>query len=386
MKIVFAATQSKSGSTLIGRILPIAVNLPKQPDIHILALSPAPSSNQPNITIHPIGREPFLRTQKGKQRLRGFPLFLSLLKTAFSTALSLYRLNPDVVIIVKPHPPNTLGVYLWRLFHPAAKIILDADDFELTANVLTSIYQRGIIHASERLSVSISNHIVTASPFLSDHFKQLSNNSQLVTMIPTGIQPQDDTLKTLSALKSTSGRLLYIGSVSRSSGHQIDLLPDILKSLRQNHHVTLTIAGDGDDVSRLKQRFHDLRLTPHVTWTGRFSSTDIPALLNQADIIIDPIDASLVTRAKSSYRVLLAAINGRPVITSNIGIRPYLLPQSLHHKFFADPNNADSYVDKIKDLIDSPLSDNQRQALKKHARQFTWKKLAHQYNQIITTA
>lgn len=384
MKIVFATTLSKSGSTLIGRCLPIAEKLPQEHDIHVLGLSPTPESPQENITLHSVGNEPFIRTDKGKQRLRGFALLISLLKITINTTVSLYKLNPDIAVIVKPHPHNTLGVYLWSIFHPTAKVILDTDDFELTANVLTSIYQRGIIHAAERLASSMSDQIITASPFLSDHFEQLTSGSKPVTMIATGIDEPSPI--PASSIPEDTINLLYIGSISSSSGHQVDLLPDILKNLRADHNVTLTFAGDGDDVSRIKQRLADMHLSQYVSWTGRFSPDDVPEILGKTNIIIDPVDASISNRAKSSYRCLLAAINGIPVITSNVGIRPNLLPQSLHDKFFADPDRVDSYISKINALIDSPITPEEKQELIKHAGEFTWAKLATKYNQVITAS
>lgn len=376
MTIVFATTQSASGSTLIGRTIPIAEHLAKKHDVHLLAFTPLPKISR--ITCHPSGRNPFIRTPSGKKRLRSFPLLANMLNSAFIINWHLWRINPDLVIITKTMPHNVLGVRLWHLFHSSRNIIVDVDDFELTANHLTSLWQRAAIHWAQRCSARMATHIITATPFLSDYFSNLRPQSK-VSLIPTGIYPQP------IPQYSIEPTLTYLGSVSISSGHRVDLLPSVMAHLIKSYpHAKLIIAGTGDDEVKLKQAFAARHLSSSVVWHGRFTNDDLAMLLSKTSIIIDPIDSSIANRAKSSFRVALAVSVGLPVVTSNVGLRPWLIPHSLHDRFFAQPNPT-QLAKTIAALLARPLSSADRLSLISHARRFYWSKLAADYQSIITS-
>ena len=377
--IVFATAQSLEGSTTIGRIFPLAKELEKQgTECFVLALQSPASAARKNIYF--VGTLPFRKTEGGKKRLGGLALILNMLATALRTAWALFRLRPDVVIISKPLPANTLGVRLWSWTRPAAKIILDSDDFELTANKLSSIYQRAAIHWSERVAAKLAQAIVVASPFLSDHFRQLTQDTKPIHIIPTGLTRMAGPV----APAPPQNIITYIGSVSVSSGHRVDLLPDILAAVHAAvPQASLLIAGDGDNVSALREMFAAKNLSSSVQWRGRFTPSEVEGLLATTSVIIDPIDDGIANRAKSSYRVQLAATLGLPVVTSNIGIRPELIPAEFQARFFAEPAEANEYADKITYLLAHPLTAEEQERLRRHAAAYTWDKLASRYYEIL---
>ena len=374
MKIAFVTTQSANGSTLIGRTLPVAKYIASKHEVHLLAFAPLPAVA--GLTCHATGRDPFTRTRHGKKRLRSWPLLFNMLSSALSIAWHLGRINPDRVVIVKTLPHNVLGVRLWHLAHPRRRVIIDVDDFELTANRLTSFWQRASIHWAQRCAAHLSSHVITATPFLSDYFSNL-RPAAAVTLIPTGLDP------IAPPVYSAQPHLAYFGSLSISSGHRVDFLAEILSvTLKSFPHAKLIIAGTGDDEHALKESFVSLGIAQSVIWHGRFSQTDIPMLIKNTAIIVDPIDSSVANRAKSSFRVLLAASVGLPVVTSDVGLRPMLLPSSLHHRFFADPTPA-SMTSQIVNLLTNPLSPADRQLLVSHTAPYYWSRLAHDYQCIL---
>lgn len=181
MTIAFVTTQTLQGSTVIGRVLPLAKELAKNHEVTILGHGDGPEN------WHNSGQDPFRRTPAGKKRLSGLALVWRLKLNAFIAALKLIQLKPDVIIIVKSLPENVFAVRLATLFYNPKKTILDVDDFELTANALSSIWQRAAVHWAERAGARLADQIVTASPFLSDHFEQLTRGKKPITMIPTGL-------------------------------------------------------------------------------------------------------------------------------------------------------------------------------------------------------
>lgn len=374
MRIAFVSTQSSKGSTLIGRTIPIAEHLAAKHDVHLLAFSPLPVS--PVLKFHPCGRDPFIRTPDGKIRLRSVALLANMLASAFKFSWRLFRISPDVVVIVKTLPHNVLGVRLWSVFYPRRQIIVDVDDFELTANHLTSLWQRAAIHWAQRVAARLSDTVVTATPFLSDYFLNLRPQVK-VKLIPTGIHPL------VAPPDCSSPNIAYFGSTSISSGHRVDFLPAMMADIIKIHpRAKLYIAGSGDDNLHLKELFAALGLSSSVVWHGRFSLADLPSLLNNVSVLVDPIDTSIANRAKSSFRVELAVSVGRPVVTSNVGLRPWLIPAAYHHRFFADPYPAALAV-RVIDLLSHPLASSSRRDLILHSHRFHWSALAAAYQSII---
>lgn len=388
MKILFLTTQTLEGSTVVGRVLPLAEELAKKHEVHVLVHrsvldSPVKPAND-NIKIREFGHDPFTHTKHGKKRLRGFRLIWQMKRNAWAAFLQLRRIRPDVLVIVKPLPENVLAA--WMYGRRKTKIILDVDDFELAANKLTSIWQRAAIHWSERTGAKLADTIITASPFLQDHFTQLAPDKKVV-VIPTGIiLPPPPSAGWREAPPRAGGEksILYLGSVSIASGHRVDMLPEILLLVRREIPDThLAIAGSGDDTENLKRLFAKNGLSDAVTWHGRFSLKEVPRLIQNADVLIDPIDGSITNRSKSSFRVMVACQAGKPIVTSTIGIRAELVPPVFHDRFFATPENSTSYSKKIIDLLQQPLSQEEAAVLVSHTMRYTWKMLTPQYEKLL---
>ena len=182
-------------------------------------------------------------------------------------------------------------------------------------------------------------------------------------------------------------KLIYLGSISISSGHRVDLLPDILMQVREQLPETkLHIYGAGDDVEKLKKMFVVRNLETAVHWHGRFSSPlegEVSRILRDGGVVVDPVDASISNRAKSSFRCMLAGKFGCPVVTSNIGIRPYLFPQEFHDRFFARAESAADYAEKVVTCIKNPLTIEEKMRLQKHNEQFSWLQLATKYAKLL---
>ncbi|MDP3997146.1 MAG: glycosyltransferase [bacterium] len=384
MRLVIVAAQDVTGSTAVGRILPLADYLTDPYEVHYIGLrdhTRPPIKTSDKIHIHYAGVVPFRRLPTGKTRLSGWKLLFNNAASSLRTAYIICRLNPGVIIISKPLPANTLGTYLARLWPSMrhCRVYLDADDFELTSNKLSSFLERAVLHASQRLAIKMSRVIFAATPFLADHYRQFSGHADKVVFLPTGVNP----LPPL-APPTQHQTLAYLGSLSVSTGHRIDKLPEILKLVCEKFPDTnLIIAGDGEDTSALKKSFSSKNLGNRVTWLGRFNPSLLSDALNRTSIIIDPIDNSITQRAKSSYRVALAIACGRAVVTANVGIRAYLIPPSLHSRFFASSASPAPYATKIIELINRPLSAAEIDTMRNYAKMYTWSKLASRYLKYI---
>ena len=375
MKIAFVTTQSIIQSTLIGRIIPIAKEIAGMGnDVTLLAHDEGETPQIDGLRVMSIGKNPFARTIKGKKRKRGFALVLLMVSNAVRGLQALLSIRPDVIVIVKPLPENVFAVSLAHVFLPKAKILLDVDDFELFANVVSSLPERAVLHWAERKASNMAQNIIAATPFLADHMRAIAQKDVPITLIPTGLSID-------TAIQQNNSHIIaYIGSVSASSGHLVFMLPEILQQVRKEiPDARMLIAGSGDDEQELRKLFSEKNLESCVEWFGRFSDADIPEIVAKTTVIVDPIDDSIVNRAKSSYRVMLACSSALPVVTSNIGIRPIVIPEVLHSRFFADVGNAAGYAERIADLLRHPLSEEDKKALHDKSAEYSYQKTAELY-------
>lgn len=372
MTIAFITTQSLTGSTVAGRILPLASQLCRKATIFLYIHGEATPIE--GITCRTIGDEPFIVTEAGKTRIKGIALLVHQLGNIIRTTKALIKDKPDTIVIVKPLPQNTAAVWLATFFYKPKHMILDCDDFELTANVLTSIIQRAAIHTSERLAGRLVGRVIAATPFLQDHARYLYGDKMPIILVPTGIG------KAPVPTQDEPANVVYAGSISISSGHRVDLIIEIAKLVKTSQpNLTFHIAGSGHDVGKLKQDAVTAGVAEHIVWHGRFTTSTLEKILTKKTILLDPIDSSIVARAKSSYRCMLALKTGLPIVTSNVGIRTQIIPTPLHERFFAEPGSAQSYADNIKALLQHPLSDNDINLLKEAGRQYSWEVLAPVY-------
>lgn len=379
MKIAYITTLSPEGSTNIGRVFPLAAKMSQKHDVTVLTHKASQDLPKTPFTIKEAGRDPFTRTEEGKKRLSGIFLIARMKLNVLAMSAALLRTRPNIIIAVKSLPENILATRIAKLFLPNTKVILDVDDFELQANVTSSFIQRAAIHWAERSATKLADHIVAATPFLADHFEQLNGKQEAISIIPTGL-----TLSTKPNLSPSSPRLVYIGSLSKSSGHTVQLLPDIFEEVRKEiPDCELHIVGDGDDRIEIKDKLEKKGLSGAAIWHGRFDVEKALDYLTQNTVIIDPIDDSIANRAKSSYRVALAVATGLPIVTSNIGVRDLLIPRELHNRSFATPNSVKDYAKQCITNLKNPLSLEEQEHLQHHAKQFTWDELADKYQAII---
>jgi len=332
-----------------------------------------------NIHFHPAGRDPFYFIGGEKKRLTGAVLVFRMLLNSLKAVWVLWRINPDEVVLAKPLPENVLAVKIWRTLRRRRPIIVDADDFELLANATSNLIQRAAIHWSERAAVNMADKIVTASPFLQDHYRRLK--AKQVYMVPTGL-PDEFCFYPRAA--TGPAKIVYAGSLSMSSGHRVDMLPEIVKKVRTAYpNIRLIIAGSGHDKNALERAIVRAGLSQHTQWIGRFSAGSLKKVLDEGSVIVDPIDSSVTNRAKSSFRTCLAVYMGLPIVTSDVGIRPYLIPPFLHRIFFAEPGVAQDYGQKVVDILNRGLNKQERADLKLSGKNLTWEKLAQAYKALL---
>lgn len=378
MKILFLATLSPDRPTIIGRTVPLAEELAThRHDVSIVTLgSSTPPSSNFSVRMSVVG--PALRDTSARPSL---PTILGRLRAGTrALKMAVRHAAADVVVLVKPHPQN-----VFALSETRARIILDADDDELWASRITPL-ERWFMRTVERRAVSRTHAVTACSPALVDHYMSLAGIRPVV-LLPTGIRPSDTTvpnLRMMFQIPPDAPIILYIGSLSRSSGHRVDVLLETWDLMADRHHdARLVIAGDGIDAAELRQRAGRLTHGAHVHFLGGYAAEAAEGLARQATVLVDPVDDSPATRAKSSSRTLLALRTGVPIVTGDVGIRRLLLPLSLHRWALVPPSDTDRFLASLL----YALTPEARRAFAETTRgrweHWSWKNLGERFHHLL---
>ncbi len=318
--------------------------------------------------------------------------------------------HPDIVVLAKPQLQNT-GPALELAARTGAPLVLDADDLEAEASRLPSLLR---VYAStlETRAARAAALITACSPFLVDHYRRLTADSPSaetsgdgrrptsevpprVELLPTGITVPADIppapLRPRLGLPADARIILYVGSLSIASGHRLDLLLAAFQQLMMQNserETHLVFAGSGLDEAWLRAhaarlQTPDPRLPTRIHFLGRFSPPEDFALAQEADLLVDPVDASRTNRAKSSHRVMLALATGKPIVAGNVGLRPFLLPPSVHGDCLYDPTDSASFTAALRRGLAPECAERFRRETEGRISQWTWETLGTRFVQLI---
>lgn len=325
-------------------------------------------------TMHPSLVETLARLRKGRAAL----------------AEALEQERPDIVVLAKPQLQNAPPTLAFAA-RTRVPLVLDADDLEAEASRLPAL-ARWHARTLERRAAGAAALITACSPFLVEHFRRL-NPAARIELLPTGISIPPSVsparLRERLGIPTDATIILYVGSLSLSSGHRVDLLINAWSrlSLDQGRNAHLVIAGSGMDEEALRERVaRDAALKRRVHFLGRFTPPEDLALAREADLLVDPVDRSRTNEAKSSHRTMLALATGTPIVAGNVGIRPFLLPSSLHELSLYDPYAPDSLTRALARGLEPTVRERFQRETAGCIQQWAWPTLGAQFTRLLETA
>lgn len=114
---------------------------------------------------------------------------------------------------------------------------------------------------------------------------ELGAKPERVDVIPMGVDLRETFVPAQAARSGTS--LLFVGRLVEKKGlaYLLEALPPLLADFPD---LTLRIAGDGPDRPALEQLATSLGLAMHVRFLGRTHNAQLPALYQQAGIVVFP--------------------------------------------------------------------------------------------------
>ena len=139
--------------------------------------------------------------------------------------------------------------------------------------------------------------------------------------------------------------IVYVGEFRHIKG--ADILIDAVARLRADGKpVTLTLAGDGEEIESLKAQVRKLNLADAVRFIGHVKAR---YGFSKGRLLVVP------SRGDSMpYVVIEAAAAGIPMIAANVGGIPEIF--GTHADALFAPNNADAMADAIETALNDPAA------------------------------
>ncbi len=231
-------------------------------------------------------------------------------------ARSLLALARGARVLHLHGPPDTL--FVAGVFARAArrKVVFDLHDSgpELfMAKFGASPAVLAALRAAQRQAIRCASHIVVTNESQRELVHRHSGRSgEEVSVVRNGPRAREFGAAPAPRPGALAApRLIYVGALDTQDG--VLELGELLAApgLEQ---ATLTIVGDGPVRARLRERCRQLGVDGRVTFTGHVPHADVPRLIADADIGVDPAPGTELNHGSTMIKVVEYMGAGRPLV------------------------------------------------------------------------
>jgi glycosyltransferase involved in cell wall biosynthesis len=175
-----------------------------------------------------------------------------------------------------------------------------------------------------------------------------------VTVVRSG--PSLERLKVVPpvrALKNGRKYLVgYVGVMGRQEG--IDLLLCAIRQivdLHGRHDIQFGLVGGGTSLDEMKALAKKLNIEDYVTFTGRVPDDQLLAMLNTADVCVNPDIANEMNDKSTMNKIMEYMALGKPIVQFDLTEGRFSAQSA---SLYAKRNDPDDLAAKIIELVDDP--------------------------------
>ena len=234
----------------------------------------------------------------------------------------------------------------------------------------------------------VTNHIVSVSNYCSSTIvsRKAFKDLRSIITIPNGIKlPVNKNLVNLrDAYKIPKNKkiLLMVSTFEERKGHEFAL--DALRiALDKRDDLHLLLVGNAtiSEIQRVQKLINERGLINDVTITGKVEN--IASNMSGADLVIIPSQ----DHESFALTAVEAMLNELPIVATNVGGIPETIGEDGRCGFLVNPDDANSFSQKISYIIDNPeFSKNMgANGLSRALNVFDPKKMAHEYFKLTRT-
>jgi glycosyltransferase involved in cell wall biosynthesis len=161
------------------------------------------------------------------------------------------------------------------------------------------------------------------------------------------IVPPDESLK--------NGRRYlvgYVGVMGKQEG--IDLLLRAAKRVVHQHgrtDIQFGLVGGGTSLDEMKSLAARLGIADYVTFTGRVPDAELLAMLNTADVCVNPDVANEMNDKSTMNKIMEYMALGKPIVQFDLAEGRFSAQEA---SLYAKGNDPDDLAAKIIELVDDP--------------------------------
>ncbi len=204
----------------------------------------------------------------------------------------------------------------------------------------------------ERLSAWFADQVITVQEPVKEHVL-VAKHGLPRDSVEVIANFADDRLFPLRQPRRREGplRLVFHGTILERYG--LGIAMKAIAAMKHRDAIRVRIIGEGDYSERLKTLIQDLQLGDIVEFRNKmFPLHDIPALLDDCDVGLAPLEISAVTNFAVPLKLLEYTSLGMPCVTvRNVAICHYFGEQD---SIFYDPARPETFTAALDSLIDHP--------------------------------
>ncbi len=144
----------------------------------------------------------------------------------------------------------------------------------------------------------------------------------------------------------------YVGVMGRQEG--IDLLLQAVRSIVHDHgrtDVHFGLVGGGTSLEEMKALAAELGVADYVTFTGRVADAELLAMLNTADVCVNPDIANEMNDKSTMNKIMEYMALGKPIVQFDLTEGRFSAQEA---SLYARRNDPADMAAKVLELLDDP--------------------------------
>lgn len=143
----------------------------------------------------------------------------------------------------------------------------------------------------------------------------------------------------------------YVGVIGRQEG--LDLLVDAAVALKtEGHDVQYGIVGDGPELAVIKEYAVTRGVAENFTFTGRASDELMMAMLNTADICVNPDRVDVMNDLSTMNKIMEYMALGKPIVQFDVKEGRF---SAQNASLYAKANDSVDLARKMAELLEDPV-------------------------------
>ncbi|MGZ5106273.1 MAG: glycosyltransferase family 4 protein, partial [Usitatibacter sp.] len=144
----------------------------------------------------------------------------------------------------------------------------------------------------------------------------------------------------------------YVGVMGKQEG--VDLLlcaARAIVDMHGRHDIHFGIVGGGTSLDELKALAAKFEIEDYVTFTGRVPDAELLAMLNTADVCVNPDVANEMNDKSTMNKIMEYMALGKPIVQFDLAEGRFSAQEA---SLYARRNDPDDLAAKIVELVDDP--------------------------------